>query len=255
MSSNELRSRITALQKYNLVVNHFDLGIDGDVRPQIEFDHSSYPGVEAHLFTIADASSWQPELTPSANVILHELSNEDDQYNSWNKLLETMDTIMSSLEEYQQGLMHGIIPSSHWIYHEIQWYRKNWEGPPHELTPVESILHLIDESIKKHIKELNELGYQTTQSCSGLAKDHTDREPYLPYVMFDERIYPKSSAHLFTLADISGWIPSYGPHNFDIELKLASEEGAERFWDILVKSAKELTSLLQDYRARHTMFP
>ena len=252
MSSNELRGRITALSKYDLVVTHFDLGIDSNSQPLIEFDHTSYPGIEAHLFTIADASSWQPELTSSADVILFGPTNESNRFNSWNKLLTTVEDVMCSLEQYRQGLTHGIIPSSHWVYHEFRWYRKNWDGPPHELIPAESILHLVDDSIKSHIKELNDLGFQTTQSCSGLAKDHSDRESYLPYVMFDERIYPRSSAHLFTLADISGWIPSYGPHNFDVEFRLTSEDGAERFWDKLVDSAKILTTLLHEYRTLHT---
>jgi len=95
---------------------------------------------------------------------------------------------------------------------------------------------------------LNDLGFSTTQSCSGIAKDHADREEYLPYVMFDERAYPRSSAHLFTLADISGWIPSYGPHNFDIEFRLPSAEDAEKFWDHLVVSARRLAELVHDYR-------
>ena len=255
MSSDVIIGRINALSKHDLVVNHYDLGIDSDDRPQIEIDHASYPGVEAHLFTIADASSWEPELLASGDVILSGPSNQSDKSGSWNKLFTTFDDIMFSLVKYRQGLMHGIIPTSHWVYHEIRWYRKNWEGPPHELIPVESILHLVDESIRPHIKELNELGYQTTQSCSGLARDHSDREAYLPYVMFDERVYPRLSAHLFTLADMSGWVPSYGPHNFDIELRLTSSDDAERFWDKLVETARVLTPLLEDYRSRNIKFP
>jgi hypothetical protein len=70
--------------------------------------------------------------------------------------------------------------------------------------------------------------------------------------MFDERVYPRSSAHLFTIADIAGWIPSYGPHQFDIELRLNDSVGAERFWDSLVTTTREITSLLHDYRTKHT---
>ena len=66
--------------------------------------------------------------------------------------------------------------------------------------------------------------------------------------MFDERTFPRSSAHLFTLADITGWIPSYGPHNFDIEFRLLGPEGSERFWDNLVTAAKRLAELLHEYR-------
>jgi hypothetical protein len=252
MTSDEIERSIISLSKYDLVVNHFSTGlIDDNERPQIEFNRTSYPGVEAHLFTIADATSWEPELTPTNDVIFFGSTNESDIYESWIRLLSAIQDIMSTLEHYRQGLKHGIIPSSHWIYHELMWYRKNWEGPPHEPKSADSFLYSVDESIRHHIKELNKLGLSTTQSCSGLAKDHEDREPYLPYLMFDERIYPRLSAHLFTLADITGWIPSYGPHNFDIEFRLNSAEGAKRFWDSLVVSAKKMVSLLHDYRKRN----
>jgi hypothetical protein len=256
MSYDEIERCINALTNYDLVVNQFNIGFtDGLECPHIEIDHNSYPGVEAHLFTIADAASWQPGLTSSANVILTGPRDESIRYDSWTKFLSIAQDILESLEQYRQGLRHGIIPSSHWIYHEIKWYRKNWDGPPHELKPAESFLHLVDESIRYHIKELNDLGFLTTQSCSGLAKDHTDRDAYLPYVMFDERTYPRSSAHLFTIADITGWIPSYGPHQFDIEFRLADAEGAKKFWDSLVACAKKMTTLLHDYRSHHTRFP
>jgi hypothetical protein len=251
MSSDEVRSRIHALSEYDLVVNKFEIGLD-DVQPRIEIAHTSYPGVEAHLFTAADSSSWRPEITSKGDIILFGSTEEYDLFEAWKTLLGSLKFVMESLEKYRQGLSHGIIPSSHWVYHEDRWYRKNWEGPRHDVTPVESFLHLVDESIQSHIKELNDLGFQTTQSCSGLAKDHSDRESYLPYVMFDERIYPRSSAHLFTLADISGWIPSYGPHNFDVEFRLTSADSAERFWNNLVESARDLTSMLHDYRLRLT---
>lgn len=252
MTSDEIERSINALSKYDLVVKQFSTGlIEGHKRPQVEFNRTSYPGVEAHLFTIADAASWHPVLTSTTDVILFGPTNESDRYESWFRLLSTIHDIMNALEPYRQGLTHGIIPTSHWIYHEFRWYRKNWEGPPHEMKTADSFLYSVDESIRHHIKELNKLGLSTTQSCSGLAKDHADREPYLPYLMFDERIYPRLSAHLFTLADITGWIPSYGPHNFDIEFRLSSAEGAKRFWDNLVVSAKRIVSRLHDYRKRH----
>ena len=252
MNSDELRERIKSLSKYDLVIKDIITGTDTENQPQIEFDHTCYPGVEAHLFTAADASSWLPELSSSGDVILRGPIDSSDIFQVWSKLLATIENVMDSLEQFRQGLTHGIIPTSHWVYHEFRWYRKNWDGPQHELVPADSIIHLIDESIKSHIKQLNDLGFQTTQSCSGLARDHSDRESYLPYVLFDERIYPRSSAHLFTLADISGWIPSYGPHNFDVEFRLTSADSAERFWDNLIDSARELTSSLYDYRSRQS---
>jgi hypothetical protein len=250
MTSDEVERSIKALSQFDLVVNRFSLALEEsqEETPILEFNRSSYPGFEAHLFTIADASHWKPELNSEADVVLVGPENSQDSRESWMKLLSVAQEVMVSLEQYRQGLIHGIIPSTHWIYHEIRWYRKNWEGQPHELKPVEEFLYSVDESIKSHIRELNNLGFSTTQSCSGLAKDHADREPYLPYVMFDERMFPRSNAHLFTLADITGWIPSYGPHNFDIEFRLPGPEDSEKFWDKLVIAARRLAELLHEYR-------
>ncbi|MFW9809419.1 MAG: hypothetical protein ACFFE6_08580 [Candidatus Thorarchaeota archaeon] len=256
MDSKEIAKRIGTLSKFELIVNDFSTGLRGSPeRPRIEFNHTSYPGVEAHLFTIADASSWQPELTDANDVVLLGSINESERERSWVKLLSILSDVMSRLEHYRQGLKHGILPSSNWIFHELTWYRMNWERHPPELQSTESFLYTVDESIKPHIKELNDLGFSTTQSCSGLAKDHVDRKPYQPYVMFDERIYPRSSAHLFTLADITGWIPSYGPHNFDVEFRLTNSEDAERFWDNLVSNAKVMASLIHNYRTEFSIFP
>jgi hypothetical protein len=242
MSSEEIEKSISIFSDYGLTVKKFNAADEKTL--QIEFDHTSYPGIEAHLFTIADAALWIPELTQTAGIQL------SGPAHSWNTLLLSLRKVMDSLEQYRQGLTHGIIPTSHWVYHEFAWYRKNWEGPPHHVAPAETFLHLVDESIKPHIMTLNSLGYQTTQSCSGLPEDHSDREAYLPYVMFDERIYPRSSAHLFTIADIAGWIPSYGPHQFDVELRLSDPTDAERFWDRLVSATREISVLLRDYRAK-----
>ena len=257
MTSDEIERSIKALSKFDLVVNHFSLALDDrqEDPPFLEFNRTSYPGFEAHLYTIADASSWLPDLNSEGDVVLLGPKNESDRYESWLKILANTQEVMESLEQYRQGLNHGIIPSTHWIYHENRWYRKNWEGPPHELKSADEFLYSVDESIKSHIKELNDIGFSTTQSCSGLARDHADREPYLPYVMFDERVFPRSSAHLFTLADITGWIPSYGPHNFDIEFRLPGPEDAERFWDNLVGSARRLVELLHDYRVSFKQIP
>ena len=250
MTSNEIERSIKALSKFDLVVNRFNLALDDHQEdlPFLEINRTSYPGFEAHLFTIADSSLWMPELNSEDDLVLLRPMNKSDRYESWLKLLAITQEIMESLEKCRQGLRHGIIPTTHSIYHETKWYRQNWDGPLHDLKPADEFLYSVDDSIQSHIKELSDLGFPTTQSCSGLTKDHTDREPYLPYVMFDESVYPRSGAHLFTLADITGWIPSYGPHNFDIEFRLQGPEDAERFWDNLIVSARRLAKLLRDYR-------
>ena len=250
MTSNKMSKSIKTLSKFDLVVNQFSLALDEPLEhsPFIEFNRMSYPGFEAHLYTIADASHWKPEINETGDVILSRPKNESDLSKSWLRLMAVTLEIMGALENYRNGLKQGLIPTTHWMYHEIRWYRRNWDESPHQLKPPEDFLYSVDESIQSNIKELNDLGFSTTQSCSGLAKDHADRDAYLPYVMFDERTYPRASAHLFTLADMTGWIPSYGPHNFDIEFILYTAEGAEKFWDNLVISARRLADLLRDYR-------
>jgi len=246
MTSDEIEKEIKAFVRFDLVVNKYSLS--AEEIPTLIFDRTSYPGFEAHLFTIADATLWTPEFGPDSSVVLTFPKDTASSKESWSNLITVTHEIMKALEQYRQGLTHGIIPSTHWVYHETRWYRENWEGLPHELQPADDFLYSVDESIKPHIKELNDIGFPTTQSCSGLKRDHIDRDPYLPYVMFDERMFPRTSAHLFTLADITGWIPSYGPHNFDIEFRLHTPEDSERFWDDLVVTARRLANLLHEYR-------
>jgi hypothetical protein len=248
--TSKIERGIRALSRYDLIVKHFDLAFDQDLQkiPHLEFDRASYPGFEAHLFTIADAAMWTPEYSSMDEVVLIGPKGSTSPYDSWIRLLDVTNQIMKYLEFYRQDVRHGIIPSTNWLFNENQWYRRNWEHPQYKVLAVDEFLPSVDESIRAHIKELNDLGFPTTQSCSGLEKDHPDRDPYLPYVMFDERAYQRSSAHLFTLADIAGWIPSYGPHNFDIEFRLLGSRDAEARWDKLVASARTLAYLLQDYR-------
>ena len=248
--TSKIERGISGISKYDLIVKHFDLALDEDSQkiPYLEFDRASYPGFEPHLFTIADAAMWTPELSSTDEVLLTGPRDSTSPYDSWMKLLNMINQIMKYLEFYRQEMKHGIFPSTNWLFNENQWYRRNWERPQYKVLEVDEFLPSVDESIRAHIKELNDLGFPTTQSCSGLEKDHSDREPYLPYVMFDERAYQRSSAHLFTLADIAGWIPSYGPHNFDIEFRLLDSTDAEARWDKLVASGRSLVRLLQDYR-------
>ncbi len=252
MNTLEIERRLRSLSKYDLIMDSYCLGLGEplDEPASIRISKSSYPGFEAHLFTIADASLWQTELTLTSDVILRNSSHPSIRVQSWYRLLGNLQRIMDALSLYRRGLRHGIIPSVQWISSEYQWYRQNWEASLHESYSTQDFLYSVDASIRSHIKELNELGFLTTQSCSGLPMDHPDREAYLPYVSFDERAYPRVSAHLFTLAEMTGWIPIYGPHNFDVELTLQTPEMAERMWERLVVGARYLAPLLADYRLR-----
>jgi hypothetical protein len=129
MTSNEMNRSIKSLSKFDLVVNKFSLALDEpqEDSPFIEFNHISYPGFEAHLYTIADASHWKPEVNESGDVVLSRPKDESDLSESWLRLMAVTWEIMGALEKYRQGLRHGIIPTTHWMYHEIRWYRRNWD--------------------------------------------------------------------------------------------------------------------------------
>ncbi|MFX1578444.1 MAG: hypothetical protein ACFFBJ_02270, partial [Promethearchaeota archaeon] len=62
MSSDENKWKIKSLAKFGLVVKKYNLALEEqhESPPFIKFSHTSYPGFEAHLFTIADASLWNP---------------------------------------------------------------------------------------------------------------------------------------------------------------------------------------------------
>ena len=72
MTSDEVERSIKALSKFDLVVNRYSLDFDEHQEDSLvlELDRSSYPGFEAHLFTIADASQWKPEINSDSDVVL-----------------------------------------------------------------------------------------------------------------------------------------------------------------------------------------
>jgi hypothetical protein len=122
-------------------------------------------------------------------------------------------------------------------------------APYREHQDASSYIDYVDYAIRNHIIALNENRFVTVESCSGLPKDHPDRDPYRPYVMLDERAYPNCIPHFFTLANIADWIPSYAPHNFDIYLRAKNNNSIEESWNRLAKSAELLHSLLKPYHS------
>lgn len=110
----------------------------------------------------------------------------------------------------------------------------------------------VDKSIKRHIRELNEFGFATTSSCSGMARDHPERRPMLPYVMFDDESYFDVSAHLFSLADMAGWQSSFGAHGYDVAIEYnidGLDEDYMEAWGELVEAARKLGGALSEYRS------
>ncbi|MBD3158033.1 MAG: hypothetical protein GF309_04530 [Candidatus Lokiarchaeota archaeon] len=248
-------------EEWGLEVTSIDLGVTGKEKrdSRIEISRDSYPGVEPHLVTIADIASWSIGLTPSGDIRLKcPLSgisdgNSLDFYRRyWEQLLTATDTIMGFLEGYRIRFSKGAYPTTLWAHHFMNWAHETWDSRRLEPAPIDSWICYVDPSIRPHIRELNEFGLVTRESCSGNPDDHPDREPYWPYVMFEERTYPGISAHLFTLADMAYWIPIYGRHGFDVSLEMPrnlelSRGTIESYWNNLVLSARKLMPLLQDH--------
>jgi hypothetical protein len=121
--TSKIEKRIRDLSKYDLVVKRFNLAIDENQAglPELEFDRASYPGFEAHLYTIADAALWTPKLGSTDGVLV--LKGPRDiinPYYSWKRLLDITNRIMKYLEFHRQEMKHGIIPSTNWLFNENQ---------------------------------------------------------------------------------------------------------------------------------------
>jgi hypothetical protein len=229
-----------------------------DDTPCIVLSHEVYPGVEAHLFTVADIALWLPTFDEQGNVVLYrprelderetDSSLERARSDSWLRLLAAVEQVTMLLTPYKQSVDRGLIPETIWAHYQGQWHFGLRDAPDHEAPPVDMFIDYVDLSIKPLIRKLNELGFTTRESCSGLADEHPDREPYRPYVMFDERVYVDISAHLFTLADITQWIPGPGPHGFDVRIQQGVGEHIPKAWNRLLRGAEALAPLLESYR-------
>ncbi len=238
---------------------HIGLGNQSYKIPYVHLGHTTYPGVEAHLFTIADSALWIPSFTSSGDVVIFRpakldegidrISLENSRSEAWQKLLAAVEEVVNLLTSHREYAIRGYNLGMVWAHHEVKWYRSLRDAPEHEQSPIDEILGYVDASIRPHIQELNELGFMTIESCSGLADDHPNREPYRPYVMFDDRVYINVSAHLFTVADIAQWMPSYGPHAFDVVLQQRDNENVVSAWSRLVAAARTLEPLVRQYRS------
>ena len=244
---------------YSIMEVQLGLGSKLDAIPYIILSQDVYPGVEAHLFTIADAALWIPALTTRADVILYRPRSFDEdkgasaveqtRCQAWEKMLASFKRMSSILAPYRERLREGYIPTDIWVHYDSEWHRNIREAPEPEPRPVREFIHYVDPSIRTHIRALNENGFSTIESCSGLPNEHLDRSPYRPYVMFDERAYLGVGAHIFTLADIAGWIPCCAPHGFDIVIQQRIDDEIEDAWNRLIVATRVLSDLLTKYRA------
>ncbi|MGY5873420.1 MAG: hypothetical protein RTV72_14310 [Candidatus Thorarchaeota archaeon] len=219
-------------------------------QPMIVFDHQIYPGVEAHVFTAAHCALWIPKLDENGDVVVYYplSTNKEEHILAWERLLGVLGKLSELLRTYRDRVLSGCLPCIIWAHHEIEWYRGLRIAPYHKQQNPSSFIEYVDPSIRNHITDLNEYGFDTVESCSGLSQDHPDRNPYRPYVMLDERAYPNCIPHFFTLADIADWIPSYAPHNFDVYIRIQRHNPIVEAWNRLVQSARVLNSILKPYR-------
>ncbi|UCH05553.1 MAG: hypothetical protein JSW05_05150 [Candidatus Thorarchaeota archaeon] len=255
------KSRVLdSMHQAGYLVHAMQLGMKSqtDEVPFIVLSHEVYPGVEAHLFTIADAALWLPAFNHVGDIVLYRPREFDGvesagviekaRSDAWNMLLSAVERIGNLLTPYKEHVSQGITPKTVWAHHETQWHLALRDAPDHEAQPVDKFIDDVDSSIRPHIRELNELGFATKESCSGILDEHPDREPYRPYVMFDDRVYLDASAHLFTLADIAEWIPGPGPHGFDVSFHQNVGEDIQDAWQRLRKAAHSFAPLINQYR-------
>ncbi|MFW9844422.1 MAG: hypothetical protein ACFFEV_07590 [Candidatus Thorarchaeota archaeon] len=218
-------------------------------QPMIIFDHLSYPGVESHIVTAANCALWDAKLDDTGDVIVYypESTDTTDHVIAWRRLLEVLSELSGLLGTYRNRVLAGHLPRTIWAHHEIEWYRDLRKAPYHEKQDVSTFIDYVDPSIRKHVTDLNNYGFDTIESCSGLPQDHPNRDAYSPYVMLHERAYPGCIPHFFTLADIADWIPSYAPHNFDVYIRIQQHYPIREAWNRLTKSARILHTLLKSY--------
>lgn len=247
-------------RKYDLAVKELQVGIGvaSPEKPYVVIDRTSYPGVEAHLFTIADAALWNAQFTSDRDVLLshsiinHEANEQADSIDSsiqaWSKLTSVLSSIMDCMKFYKESIALGQYGTVIWGQYATEWHRELWESRIHEFVPPSEFIDYVDTSIRPHITELNGLGFATVESCSGMLIDHPDREPYRPYVMFDERSYLGAAPHFFTLGDMAGWETMYAPHGFDVYIRVFSADDIEAAWERLLINARILGPLLSLHR-------
>ncbi|MFQ5831222.1 MAG: hypothetical protein ACE5H4_00775 [Candidatus Thorarchaeota archaeon] len=108
------------------------LGNDSQTIPYVVIDHRTYPGIEAHLFTIADIAVWIPELMSTGDVILYEPfewhedcgydSIEDWRTDAWAMLLGALEGVMEWLGPYLERVAQGMRPDVVWAHDQVEWW-------------------------------------------------------------------------------------------------------------------------------------
>ncbi len=223
---------------------------DATYLPHIVLTRSSYPGFEAHLFTIADASFWIPEFTPDNEVVLYyPWGSDDERRSAWERLFGSAVVICRQLAHSPERTARGLqsVPVR-WAHAEKGWEELLRQADERPLTPQKDDW---EKSIAAHITTLRDSGFVPKYVYSGLTKDHPAVKVLdFPTVLFDDENYIGVDAHLFTLADMAQWVPSFGEHGMDVimELPTLDQEEARIGWKRLASAASTLKRLLRGYR-------
>ncbi|RDE12495.1 MAG: hypothetical protein C4K49_10035 [Candidatus Thorarchaeota archaeon] len=218
--------------------------------PHVVLTQPSYPGFEAHLFTMADASFWIPEFTPGDRVVLYyPWGSDDEKRSAWERLLESAVVMSRQLAGYRERIQRGLQGVSvRWAHGEKVW--EQLLRPPVQ-QPLIPEANRWEKSIMAHITVLRNCGFVAKYAYSGLTKDHpTVKVLDLPTVWFDDESYIGVDAHLFTLADMAQWLPSFGEHGIDVIMELSTRDQEETRigWKRLASEASTLKRLLRGYR-------
>ena len=250
--------------KFREVLAHWDLDCvdlnfaeneDLNDIPYVVIDVSDMFGFEAHLFTAADMALWVPELLPSGNVVIYYPNRHRPECSCtlakvrldlWDRLARFIDWV---IHKVRTGRAEYGLPSTSWAHSERE-EDGYYEVPEDTPQYIEKILRRVDDYLPDVMLELNKNGFVTVESCSGLDEDHDDRTPFPPFVCFSDEYYLDVSAHLFTLAEASGWDPSFGAHGFHVFFHPhgETEEEIKQAWDRLAEKAMEFGAYLEEYR-------
>ncbi|TFG06651.1 hypothetical protein EU538_09955 [Candidatus Thorarchaeota archaeon] len=257
-SGHSETTMVSALERAGFTVLEVSLvGRKHESPDYLRLDHTSYPGCEAHAFTLAHAARWTGALDMHGDIILahdagsqinEEAGSPSPSGSGWERLASVALDLGERLRGYRGRIEQGHYPGVVWGSHAQTWFRAMWAVSYLPPPVVDKFIDYVDYFIRPHIIRLNELGFWTKESCSGLPEEHPDREPYWPYVMFEERTYPLAVPHLFTLADLAGWIPTYAPHDFDVYVRAPKGHAFSESWKSLVESAEYLAAILEPYR-------
>jgi hypothetical protein len=224
--------------------------IDAIHLPHVVLTQSSYPGFEAHLFTMADASFWIPEFTPDDGVVLYyPWGSDDEKRSAWERLLESVVVMCRQLADYRERAQRGLqsVPVR-WAHGEKVWEELLRLAVKQASTPETD--HW-EKSIVAHVTALCNCGFVAKYAYSGLIKDHpTVKVLDFPTVWFDDEIYIGVDVHLFTLAHMAQWVPSFSEHGIDVIMELPTRDQDETRigWKRLASAASALKRLLRGYR-------